>query len=124
MKFTKSLIALYLIFNTQNICFAQNKITVSGYIRDTNNGEGIADALIHVKENNLIVATNNYGFYSISLLPNNYTFNFRFLGYESQNKLININKDVRVDIELSPKVNDLKEVVIDNKKKKKFRILN
>jgi hypothetical protein len=45
---------------------AQNRLTISGYVKDGVNGESLFSATILVKETGLGTTTNEYGFYSIT----------------------------------------------------------
>ena len=47
---------------------AQNKYTISGYARDVQNGETLIGATITISGNVKGITTNQYGFYSITLL--------------------------------------------------------
>ncbi|MDR3127634.1 MAG: carboxypeptidase-like regulatory domain-containing protein, partial [Tannerellaceae bacterium] len=63
--------------------FAQtHKFTVSGNVRDADNGEDLIGVSIAVVQmGNLGIATNPYGFYSISLPEGRYTLRFSYIGY-------------------------------------------
>lgn len=117
MKNLKILIAFIIIFSTQSISYAQNKITINGYVKDASNGEDIIGATISIKEKNIAIATNPYGFYSISVEPGKYSISYSYLGYESQVKNIEISKNERIDIQLESKGKELKEVVVSSTKK-------
>ncbi len=66
-----------------NNTFAQDKIVLSGTIKDIQSGESIIRATIRIQElPNLGVFSNEYGFYSISLSKGKYTLLVSQLGYE------------------------------------------
>ena len=50
-----------------HVGFGQQKFTVSGYIKDARNGEGIIGVSVYVKESSTGAVTNNYGYYAVSL---------------------------------------------------------
>ena len=54
------------------VAVAQKKYTISGYAKDVQNGETLIGATITVKGNSKGIASNQYGFYSITLLEGNY----------------------------------------------------
>ncbi len=56
-----------LFFLCSSVLFAQN-YTISGYIRDENSGEDLIYATIYAEEAEKGVASNVYGFYSLTLL--------------------------------------------------------
>jgi hypothetical protein len=93
------------------------KYTVSGNIRDGSNGEELLGASIYVKELKSGSATNIYGFYSISLPEGNYTFIYSYVGYESVERSVKLNRDITINIELNPKTEVLSEAVITGKRK-------
>ena len=66
-----------------NVAFAQDKVVLSGTIKDMQSGESVIRATIRIQElPNLGVFSNEYGFYSISLSKGNYTLLVSQLGYE------------------------------------------
>ncbi len=46
---------------------AQNKVTLSGYVRDARSNESLMAATVYIKELGIGAQTNNYGFYSITV---------------------------------------------------------
>ncbi len=114
----KKKLSLILLFCFCNILvFAQNKITLSGYVKDAANGEVIIGATVSIPSKNIAVATNPYGFYSISLPEGDYQIQYNYLGYESQTKTIQLVRNERIDIQLETKGKELKEVVVSSTKK-------
>ena len=91
---------------------AQDKVTVSGYIKDGSNGETLIGATAYVKEIGVGATSNEYGFYSISVEPGNYQLEFAYLGFESQIQSVNLLQNTKIDIELSEGGIDLEEVVV------------
>ena len=87
-------------------------LTVSGYIKDAESGESLIGATITVKELNRGTAANQYGFYSVSLKPENYILEYRYIGYQSIQKTVTLNKDITINIELVPEQNKIAEVVV------------
>ena len=91
--------------------FAQTKFTINGTIKDAKNGEVLIGATIYNPENSMGVVSNEYGFYSITLNSSAKSLVFSYLGYDS--KTITLKpSDTRLNIELAPKSNSLKEVLI------------
>ena len=60
---------------------AQEKVTLNGYVRDASNGEELLGVTVLVVEIGNGVISNDYGFYSITLAPGNYTVKYSFIGY-------------------------------------------
>ena len=94
---------------------AQEKITLSGYVKDAENGETLIGATVLIKELNSGNITNVYGFYSITVPPGQYTVDFRYVGYETITKSINLTSNQRVDVELGAGSQQLQEVVVSAK---------
>jgi hypothetical protein len=105
-----------------SICFsfdvaAQKKIPVNGYLKDAKTGEELIGATILVKENNAGVLSNEYGYYSISLLPGKYTLICQYIGYESQTKTIDLTEPIKLSFEMVPVGKELKEVNVTAERK-------
>jgi len=91
---------------------AGKKLTISGHIKDKETGEDLIGATVYITEIKTGTVTNVYGFYSISVLPGEYTVTYSYIGYETQVKNINLNQNYTFDIELGTKQQILSEVVI------------
>ncbi|MDX2361740.1 MAG: TonB-dependent receptor [Crocinitomicaceae bacterium] len=78
------------------------KFTLSGSIRDGENGEDLFGAVIKVKElSNVGTITNAYGFYSLTLDSGQYTIVYRSTGFETQEIVIDLNDNIEKNIELA-----------------------
>ncbi len=100
------------------ICFfvsAQKKFTISGYAKDTQNGETLIGATITVKGNTKGITSNQYGFYSITLLEGNYELLCSYTGYQAKLKEVKLDGDQKLDFDLSTK-GAMQELVIASKK--------
>jgi len=95
---------------------AQQKFTLSGYIKDAANGEAMIGATVLVQDANAGTTTNEYGFYSITLPAGNYQLKYNYLGYRSIAQDIELNKNVRIDIELQSESTQLKEVEVTDER--------
>ncbi len=96
---------------------AQNKYTISGYVKDAKNGEAMIGSSIIVKESGTGISTNVYGFYSLTLPKGTYTLVYNLLGYTPQTKIIDLNTNQRIDVQLLEKFDQLSEVVVSSKKR-------
>lgn len=101
---------LFLAFNLS--AQTPNKFTISGYIKDASNGEALIGVSVFVTETKGGGVTNEYGFYSITLPPANYTLHYSYVGYSTITKTIALDKNVRTDIELSGEAEQLQEIVV------------
>lgn len=111
-------IPLFLLFLFTNTLFAQNKYTVSGYVKDASNGETLLGANVYAKENLVGITTNNYGFYSILLPEGTYTLVCSFIGYELYSTPITLNQNLSVNIDLKKNENQMQTVVVKDDKAK------
>ncbi|WP_247679940.1 MULTISPECIES: TonB-dependent receptor [Chitinophaga] len=102
-------------------CFAGaawgQQYTVSGFIKDSTNGESLPGATVQVLHSSSGVQTNNYGFYSLTLPAGSYILLYSFVGYESRAVALNLAGNATQHMELSPHTYQAKEVVITDKKK-------
>lgn len=95
--------------------WAQERATLSGYIKDSNNGEDLIGATVIVSGTSGVgqgAVTNVYGFYSITLPPGSYDVQFRFVGYQTIQRTVDLTENQRIDLELSPEAVQLQELII------------
>lgn len=101
------------------LTFAQDKATVSGYVRDVATGESLPAANIYIPALNKGVKTNNYGFYSITIPVGSYEFKVSYLGFDSKIQMINATSDQKINFLLGNKRVVGKEIIITGKAKDK-----
>lgn len=92
------------------------KYTVSGYVKDIANGEGLIGVSVYVKEISNGAATNPYGFYSLTLAKGTYTLVYTYVGYDKITRSITVDKPIKLDIELKEAEKALEEVKITAQK--------
>ena len=97
----------------------KDSYTLSGFIKDADNGEVLPGATVFIKELKAGAASNVYGFYSISLKPGTYHIVFSFIGYGDQELLVEINDNKSLNIDLVPSAHKLSEVEITGEAKNK-----
>ena len=106
------LILLFTIGLSVQASFAQEKHTISGYIKDEATGEELIGASIIVKELTTGTTTNVYGFYSLTLPKGKYTFIYSFIGYKTINETIDLSQNIKRSIEIKQDNQQLEELVI------------
>ena len=80
---------------------AQKNPTISGYIKDSENGETLIGATVFVKEIGKGTTSNVYGFYSISLPAGTYELEYSYLGFDTKTETITLDgENVTKTIEL------------------------
>ena len=108
---------LFLIFWVATPAFAQQKFTISGFIKDDKTGENLIGATVSIRElQGMGAGTNAYGFYSITLPAGTYTFIAQFIGYAPQEIAINLKQSVKQNFSLTEQINTLHEVVVSGQK--------
>jgi hypothetical protein len=101
--------ALLLLFSGVN---AQNKYTLSGTVKDLKNGETLIGAGITIKEKNVSVVSNAFGFYSITEPEGNYTITVNYIGYKPYTNNVRLDKNTILNIELEENSKELNTVEI------------
>ena len=95
--------------------FYGQQYTLSGYIKDAKTGEALVGASVFIENNAKGTSTNVYGFYSITISSQLTIVRYSYIGYNQIEKSIDLNKDLRFNIELSEKQDVLDEVIIESK---------
>lgn len=95
-----------------NLNFAQEKLNISGYVKDANTGEELIGAAVYVEEIKSGAVTNVYGYYVVSLVPGEYNISFSFLGKETETKKIQLSDNIKLNIELKDNSLELKVVEV------------
>ncbi len=98
------------------LSFGQEQVTVSGYVKDASNGEALIGATVYLNEISGGTVTNVYGFYSVTVPPGTYTIDYRFIGFATITKTLDLKENTRLDIELGIDEQRLDEVVITAEK--------
>ena len=88
-------ILLIVLLASPAILFAQQKFSISGYVKDAFSGESLIGSTVIVKELGKGVNTNEYGFYSISLPAGKYQIVASYLGFKPISDTINLNKNIK-----------------------------
>ncbi len=90
----------------------KTRVILSGYIRNSSNGEELIGATIFVNELKSGTVSNVYGYYSLNLKPGDYNIIYSFMGFKSVTKKIQLNQNQIINIELEPTSQTLQEVMI------------
>ncbi len=98
--------------------------TLQGTIKDIDTGEPVIGTVVYVEKLKTGVATNAYGFYSISLPKGQYKIEYRSMGMKTTYRNIIIQSDGQLDVEMANKPTSLKEVVVTAKSDDQVRNLN
>ncbi len=91
---------------------AQKNYTISGYIQDKSSGENLIGVSIYDKQTYKGTASNQYGFYSLTLSKGDYVIIYSFIGYKSITKNITLNKNTRLNVSLTNDAIITEEVIV------------
>lgn len=115
MKRTFFLAVFLLCCSVATTVWGQKKVTLSGYIRDAQSGENLIGANVYVKDLNLAVQTNVYGFYSVSMPPGTYNILFNYTGYANIEEQFKLLESKTYQVELK-NITTFEEVTVSDKK--------
>ena len=113
-KLSISIVFLGLIFFSS---FAQEKVTLSGYIRDSLSRETLIGASLQTKNPVKGISTNQYGYFSISLPKGRYVFLLSYVGYFPMEVEIDLQEDIVRDFFLLSKSSLSQEIVISSRRR-------
>lgn len=88
------------------------KFTISGYIKDSSNGESLTGATAYIKELKIGVRANDYGYFVMSAPAGNYTLIFSFSGYRIITQTITLDKNIQINPLLSMMSLQAQEIVV------------
>lgn len=95
---------------------AQQKFTLSGYVRDSLSGETLIGATISVKGQANTIMSNAFGFYSITLPEETYTITASFTGYQPIDTVVRFNTNRVLSFNLVQRAM-LQEVVVTSRRR-------
>ncbi len=81
--------------------FAQKRITLSGYIRDSRSHEALISATVYIQGINAGTQTNAYGFYSVSAPAGRYEVTYSYVGYATASDSLDLNESKTFNADLN-----------------------
>ena len=117
VKFFTRLLLCVILTGACLLGHAQGKATLSGFVKDTANSESLLAASVYIVEIGKGINTNEFGFYSITIPQGIYTVRISYVGYATEQLVVNLNKDTRLNVSLSSATVEKSEVVITGEKK-------
>lgn len=94
---------------------------ITGYVRDTKNGEAIIGASVYIDTPYIGVATDQQGYYSITLPRGRHTLSISSAGMKDAKRQILLNSNGKLDVELETYVANLKTVLVVAEKKSNIK---
>jgi hypothetical protein len=107
------LLTTFILFGL--VARSQQKVTLNGYIKDSENGEELIGVTVYIPELKAGTITNDYGFYALTVPKGTYEVQFTYIGFTQQNITIELTKDVVKNISLESEAENIQEVVIEDK---------
>ena len=112
---------------TGNVVVLKRKpkqVTVSGFVRDKRSAESLIGASVYEAHSRVGTASNNFGFFSLTLPPGDITIRSSYIGYTSHQHILNgLERDTVLTIELEPSAS-LQEVVITGQSNDKQSVIS
>lgn len=91
----------------------QGTATIGGFVRNALSGEPMIGAAVFVENPTIGVATDAYGYYSISLPKGRHDLKIKSIGMKTGQRQIMLYGDGKLDIDIDEDVTPLKEVIVE-----------
>jgi hypothetical protein len=111
IEMKKSLL-FFVFLSTCLLGFSQNKFSISGTITEQTKGEALIGVKVRVKDQPYIVATNEYGFYSLTVPEGTYTLVVTYIGYSPQEKVIDLKENLQINFVMEVPSEKTKELEV------------
>ena len=100
--------------------FSQEKVTLSGIVKDQKSNETLIGVTISFQNSTTTRTslTNEYGFYSISLPKGEYKIEINSLSFDGFSEIITLDSNTKKDLFLIEKSNEIEQVVVAGNSKK------
>ena len=117
LRFRMTVLVILLAVNTATL--AQTvKHTVSGYVKDSSNGEALINATVTIQPIGIAVMTNSYGYYSVTLPAGKYSMLITYSGFKTNQKEIDLNRNSTADVSLATSGSkEMQEVLVTGEKR-------
>ena len=113
---SRKIVVLVLFFLTTISVLAQEKFTLSGTISNENSNETLIGVNVSVTRLKTGIATNEYGFYSLTLPKGDYEIVISYVGFATIIEKISLTQNTKKNYLISESGQELKEVIITSEK--------
>jgi hypothetical protein len=86
---------------------------IFGTIRDKVTNEALTAATVYVKNSNIGITTNDYGYYSLKLREGFYQLMFSYLGLKTSQSKLSLSQRTRLDMQLESSDFELQEIIVE-----------
>jgi outer membrane receptor for ferrienterochelin and colicin len=108
----KQIVMLLLLYCNASMLQAQNKYTISGYVREKGSSETLIGVSVYQPGTVISTSSNNYGFYSLTLpKSDSVVLAFGYLGYKLEVRKLVLQQNIELNIDLQAEAT-LREVEI------------
>src|SRR5690606_29322587 len=94
----------------------QGSANLAGHVKDIDSGEPIIGALVYIENPRIGVATDQFGYYSITLPRGRHELHISSVGMKNTTRQIMLYADGKLSIELKEDVTPLREIVVESEK--------
>src|SRR5260221_1833559 len=112
----KNILVIFLLLLAAGT-LAQNKFSITGYVKDSLSSESLISATIGFNGQQKGVSSNGYGFYSITLPEGQYLISVSYVGYVTKVAAITLDRNLNFNFLINPRATTNEEVVVYAKKK-------
>jgi hypothetical protein len=108
----KQLLIVFLVLQSI-LSVAQERVTLSGSVVDSNNNETMIGVLVEISELKISTFTNEYGFFSLTVPKGFYNLQVSTIGYETKIIEISLQENSKLAIEIKANAKELDAVIIN-----------
>lgn len=104
---------------------SDTKATISGFVKDSSNGETMIYVNVFLKRTDIGTTTNKSGYYVINKVPpGRYTVVFTYIGYRRKEIEVSIEKNQKLilNVELEPQVIEVGEIVVTSERFEEYKV--
>ncbi|MES2560862.1 MAG: TonB-dependent receptor [Bacteroidota bacterium] len=110
--FYRTLLLLFCLSCLQTLHAQQSRFTISGYVKDSTNGETLIGATVKVKDTPHGAAANEYGFFNITLPAGTYVLVFSYLGFVQKEITVELNRNITINASMATRNVETNEVIV------------
>jgi hypothetical protein len=110
-------ILVYFLLLHAVVADAQNKYSITGYIKDSLSSENLIGATVSFNGQQKGVSSNGYGFYSMTLPEGQYLISVSYVGYATKFAAVTLDRNINFNFLINPRTTTNEEVVVYAKKK-------
>src|SRR5450432_2433113 len=110
-------ILVYFLLLHALVADAQNKDSITGYIKDSLSSENLIGATVSFNGQQKGVSSNGYGFYSMTLPEGQYLISVSYVGYATKFAAVTLDRNINFNFLINPRTTTNEEVVVYAKKK-------